>query len=498
MTSFNELEGVPCTGNSWLLDEVLRKQWGFTGFVVTDYTAINEMVNHGIVPDEAGAAGLAACAGVDMDMQGGLFLNHLKALVAAGKVPMARIDDAVRRILRLKFAVGLFEDPYRNCDPKRRDQTLMRPRLPAGGPRHGAGAASCCSRTRAGSCPCARADSPSPWWAPWQMTAPTCWARGQPRATGTKALAVKDGLAACGYPVRVVSARGCAVDGTDRSGFEAAVTAAKQADVVVAVMGESAEMSGEAASRARLDLPGVQRELLARLKATGKPVVLVVMNGRPLDLSWESANMDAIVEAWHLGTQAGPAVVDVLFGDHNPSARLVSSFPRSVGQVPVFYAAKPTGRPFDANNKYTTKYLDTPNEPLYPFGYGLSYTTFRYSPLTLDHSRLAPGESLKVQVTVTNTGSRDGEEVAQLYIRDLVGSVTRPVKELRAFQRVALKPGESRTLTFPIGVRDLAFYRRDMTFGAEAGAFRVWVGPNSATGSEATFELTETVTVPEE
>lgn len=496
MTSFNEIDGVPSTGSSYLLDEILKKKWGFRGFVVTDYTAINEMVNHGIVGDNKDAAALAANAGVDMDMQGATFLNHMKALVSEGRVPMARVDDAVRRILRIKFARGLFDDPYLACNPERAKATLMRPDFLEAS-RDAARRSIVLLKNANGVLPLRKSGITIALVGPLADNRAEMLGTWAAAGDGKKCLSVKDGMAGSGYSVKVLTARGCAISGDDRSGFDAAVAVARQSDVVVAVMGESLEMSGEAASRAHIDLPGVQRELLARLKSAGKPVILVVMNGRPLDLSWESQHMDAVVEAWFLGTRAGPAVADVLFGDYNPSGRLVTSFPRTLGQVPIFYASKPTGRPFDAKNKYSTKYLDVSNEPLYPFGYGLSYTTFGYSPLTLDRERMGPTDTLTVKVTVTNTGNRDGEEVVQLYLRDLVGSVTRPVKELKGFQKVAIPKGQSRTLTFTLTAKDLAFYRRDMTHGAEAGQFRVWVGPNAASGSTATFHLTESVAVPD-
>lgn len=488
MTSFNELDGVPSTGNAWLLRDQLRDAWGFQGFVVTDYTSINEMINHGIVADLREAAALAANAGVDMDMQGAAYLDHLADLVRSGRVSMATVDEAVRRILRLKAAKGLFADPYRACDSARAKATLLRPEHLAAA--REAARASIVLLKNQGSVLPLRHDGLTV-----ALVGPLaddrkdligCWSGA---GDGNRAVSVREGIAAKQYGVRILTAKGCDFDTADRSGFAEAVAAARQADVVVAVVGESAGMSGEAASRASLDLPGVQRDLLAALKQTGKPLVVVLMNGRPLTLGWEDAHCDAIVEAWHGGTEAGPAIADVLFGDYNPGGRLVMTFPRVLGQVPIYYGYKNTGRPVDPANKYSSKYLDAPNDPLYPFGYGLSYTTFAYGTPRLSRTVIGAGDTLEASVDVTNSGARDGEEVVQLYVRDVVGSVTRPVKELKGFQKVRLRRGETRTVTFRLSAADLAFWRRDMTWGSEPGEFRVWIAPNAASGSPVSFTL---------
>ncbi|MDB5095927.1 MAG: beta-glucosidase [Cyanobacteria bacterium RYN_339] len=493
MSSFNEYDGVPATGNKWLLDDVLKQKWGFRGFVVSDWESVSEMIPHGAVADRKEAALLAANAGLQMEMQSGCYLQNLAGLVKAGKVSQAQVDDAVRRILRVKYEIGLFADPYRACDLARRGRTIMnKANLDAA--RDVSRRSIVLLKNDKDVLPLAAgktvalvgplADDRENMLGTWHC-----------QADGKQCKSLADGLKE--RNIKVVTAKGCDIRGTDKSGFDAAVKAAKQADVVVAVLGEAHDMSGEASSRTNLNLPGVQRDLLMALKAAGKPIVLVAFNGRPLTLDWEQENLNAIVEAWHLGTQAGPAVADVLYGDYNPAGKLVATFPRTVGQIPLFYDHMNTGRPYNKDDHYTSQYMDAPNEPLYPFGYGLSYTKFQYSPLKLSTTALKPGGKLTVEVTIKNVGARDGEEVAQLYIRDLVGSVNRPVKQLKGFCKISIKKGEARHIKFQLTPRDLAFYRADLSYGAEAGQFKVWVGPSSATGSEGAFRLTSNVAVPD-
>jgi beta-glucosidase len=492
MSAFNEYDGTPCSANQFLLDDVLKQQWGFKGFVVTDWEAITEMIDHGTVANRKEAARAAAIAGMHMDMQSSAFQQNLGVLVQEGKVSQAVVDDAVRRILRVKFEKGLFADPYRACDNARRDRTVMsKENLQAA--REGARRAMVLLKNARQVLPLAAKTRTIALIGPLANDRVSMLGTWAGQSDGKLCKSVLDGLAE--RHVKVLSAKGCEISGGDTKGFAAAVKAARQADVVVAVLGENPNMSGEAECRADIGLPGQQRALLKALKATGKPIVLVLMNGRPLTLEWEQKNLDTILEAWHLGTQAGLAVCDVLFGDYNPSGKLVTTFPRAVGQIPLFYNHMNTGRPFDPKNHFTTQYLDLPNDPVYPFGFGLSYTHFDYSPLTLSKPALGPNDTLRVGVTVKNSGQRDGEEVAQLYVRQLVGSVTRPVKELKGFRKVLIKRGASATLQFKLGAKDLAFYRKDMSFGTEAGQFKVWVGPNSETGSEGNFSLTQSVTV---
>jgi beta-glucosidase len=494
MTAFNDLNGVPASGNSYLLTDILRKEWGFKGFVVTDFTSINEMVPHGYSKDEAQAGEQAINAGVDMDMQGAVFMKHLAKSVAEGRVPMSRVDDAVRSILQMKYRLGLFQDPYRFSDAKREKTRVKTPAFMSAA--RDVARKSIVLLKNDGALPLAAsvrkiavigplADSKADMIGSWA-------AQGDRKEPVT----VLEGIRARAKGATVTYAKGAsyAFDAAGKTdGFAEALAAARDADVIVAAMGEYYDYTGEAASRTSLDLPGNQQALLEALKATGKPVVLVLLSGRPNSIGWAAENVNAIVEAWYPGTMGGNAVADVLFGDYNPSGKLPVTFPRNVGQVPIYYNMKNTGRPYTADKqgqKYLSRYLDTPNSPLYPFGYGLSYTSFVYSPVTLDKTSIRPGETLTASVTVTNTGKRAGEEVVQLYVRDLVGSVTRPVKELKGFRKVLLKPGEARTITFPLSDRDLAFHRADMSYGAEPGDFRLWIGPSSAEGSETAFTLT--------
>ncbi|GAB4486939.1 MAG: beta-glucosidase BglX [Saprospiraceae bacterium] len=488
MTSFNDYDGVPATGNKHLLTDILRKEWGFRGFVVTDYTSINEMVNHGVVANEKEAGELALNAGVDMDLQGGVYQSYLKKSVEEGKVKIADIDEAVRRVLRLKFELGLFENPYKFCDEARQNATLLSPEHRAAA-RDVARKSIVLLKNQNNVLPLNKnqkialigplADNKSELIGNWNGA-----------GNANDCVSLQEGIANLRL-ANLTFARGCEVEGSDKSGFAEAIKIAQNADVVVVAVGEKAMMSGEAASRADISLPGVQQELVLELVRTGKPVIVVLMNGRPLAIPKIAENAAAILETWWLGTEAGNAIADVLFGEYNPSGKLPMTFPRSIGQVPIFYNEKSTGRPFDPNSKWTSKYIDEENSPLYPFGFGLSYTTFGYGEPKPDKAIFKKGENLQITVNVTNTGSRAGEEVVQLYVRDLVASTTRPVKELKGFQKIMLKPGESRTVTFTLTEQDLSFYRRDMTFGTEPGEFDVMVGGNSVDLKKIRVKMTE-------
>ncbi|MFN8304351.1 MAG: glycoside hydrolase family 3 N-terminal domain-containing protein [Saprospiraceae bacterium] len=476
MTSFNDYDGVPASGNKYLLTDILRDQWGFQGFVVSDYTSINEMVNHGVVATEKEAGELSVNAGMDMDLQGGIFQRFLAQSVKEGKVPMSVVDNAVRRILQAKFDLGLFDDPYKFCNAEREKQTIL-------SPAHRAAARDVSRRSIVllkndkNTLPLGRsqkialigplADNKTELIGNW------CAAGNY-----NDCVSVLEGLRAAG--LKPGYAKGCDIEGNDKSGFAEALRLAQASDVVVVAVGEKAQMSGEAASRADISLPGVQEELVLELVKTGKPVVVVLMNGRPLAIPRIADNASAIVEAWWLGTETGNALSDVLLGDYNPSGKLTMSFPRTVGQLPMYYSEKNTGRPYDPNSKWTSRYIDVPNSPQFPFGYGLSYTSFAYDDPKIAKSTFKKGEPLQVSVRVSNTGKRDGEEVVQLYVRDLVGSVTRPLKELRGFQKVMIPAGQSKEITFTLTDRDLSFYRRDMSFGSEPGEFDLMVGGNSA------------------
>lgn len=504
MTSFNEIDGIPATGNKWLLTDLLRRQWGFNGLIVTDYTSINEMMAHGM-GDEKKVGELSLNAGVDMDMVGEVFIKHGAQLVKEGKVSIAQIDAAVRKILEAKFKLGLFEDPYRYISEERNKTEIMNEAklalsreaatksivllknanqlLPLNNTKKIAfiGPLVKDQRNLIGSWSGAGdyKKAVSLWSALEQKGGSYLYAKGcnlldDPALL--KRLNAHDGqiVADAASPEQLITE---------------AVQTAQQADVVVAVLGEAFGMTGEAASRSMIGLPENQLALLKALKATGKPVVLVLMSGRPLTIQWENDNIDAIMETWFGGTQAGPAIADILFGAANPSGKLSMTWPRNTGQIPVYYNAKNTGRPLDENQKYTSKYLDIPNTPLYPFGYGLSYTSFSYSELKLDRTSITAKDNLKVTVTVTNTGNYDGVETVQLYTRDLVGSITRPVKELKGFKKVELKKGESKEVSFVISVNDLKFYNSELKLVAEPGKFKVFVGGNSQEVKEAEFEL---------
>jgi beta-glucosidase len=486
MTSFNEINGVPSTGSPFLLRHILHDQWNFHGFVVTDYTGINEMVPHGFAADEKQAGEEAVNAGVDMDMQGAVYYHYLKKSLEEGRVKQEDIDEAVRRILRIKYDLGLFADPYRYLSESREATALMTPaNLDAA---RDMARKSCVLLKNENNVLPLKNETAIALIGPLANSKTDMIGSWSAAGDGSKAISLLEGIQA--RPgTKAVYAKGCNVNDDTTKYFAQAIAAAKNAQVVVMVLGENRDMSGEAASRSDITLPGVQQQLFDEIVKTGKPVVVVLMNGRPLAIPDIDAKGTAILEAWFGGTMAGHAVADVLYGDYNPSGKLTATFPRSVGQIPLYYNAKNTGRPFDANNKYTSKYLDIPNTPLYPFGYGLSYTSFEYSDLKLDKPIFNFSDSLKVSVAVKNTGARDGEEVIQLYTHDLVGSVTRPVRELKGFQKIALKAGESTTVTFTLRSDDLAFTNSQLVYQAEPGKFEVYVGPNSASGLKAEFEL---------
>lgn len=500
MASFNEIDGVPATANKWLLTDVLRKQWGFNGFVVTDYTGINEMVDHGI-GDLKTVSARALMAGIDMDMVGEGLLTTIAQSLKEGKVTMAQIDKACRRVLEAKYKLGLFDDPYRYCDENRaateiftsahrkeaRDiaaQSLVLLKndnnilpLKKGG-----------TIALIGPLADAKENMPGTWSVAAEFSKATSLLAGMQEILGQQA--------------KVLYAKGSNLDedsvleknstvfdkSLNRDNRpsdvirQEALAIAAQADVIVAALGEASEMSGEASSRTNIEIPGTQKELLKALLATGKPVVLVLFTGRPLALKWEQENVPAILNVWFPGSEAGYAITDVLMGDVNPSGKLTTTFPQNVGQVPLFYNHKNTGRPLGEGkwfSKFRSNYLDVSNEPLYPFGFGLSYTQFTYGELQLSSSSMQGDQALTASVSVTNSGSRDGREVVQLYIRDLVGSVTRPVKELKGFQKISLKAGETKTVSFKITPADLKFYNYDLKYDWEPGEFVIMVGGNS-------------------
>lgn len=517
MASFNEIDGVPATGNKWLMTDLLREDWKFDGFVVTDYTGIFEMTNHGIGNLQEVTA-RALQAGIDMDMVSEGFLGTLKQSLKEGRVTEKDIDTACRRILEAKYKLGLFEDPYKYCCEERAKAEVYNDE-------HRAEARRIASESfvllknepfkgkkilplqkkgtiaLVGPLADTRTNMPGTW---------------SVAAKHDQALSFREGLEqTVGDKVNIIYAKGSNLVGdaayeeratmfgrslhrdnrSDKEMLDEALRAAAKADVIVAALGEGSEMSGESSSRADISIPEVQQTLLKALLKTGKPVVLVLFNGRPLTIEWESQNVPAILDAWFGGSEAAVALSDVLFGDVNPSGKLTMTFPKHVGQCPAYYAHKNTGRPLGDNSrwfeKFRVNYMDVDNAPVYPFGYGLSYTTFEYSDVVLSSAEMTADGSVTAEVTVTNTGDREGKEVVQMYIRDMVGSITRPVKELKGFEKISLQPGESKTVSFTIDRTALEFFNYDLEKVVEPGEFKVFIGKDSQTTNEATLTVTE-------
>lgn len=488
MTAFNDLNGIPATANKYLFKDILRDEWGFNGFVVTDYTAIMELLYHGVAKDEHQASELAFDAGVDMSMQDGFYQQTLADLVNEGRISMSQVDEAVANVLRVKFQLGLFEDPYRYSDTAREKAEIMKPENIETA-REMARESMILLKNENQLLPINESVKTVAVIGPMANNRRDLIGSWSAAGDWAKSVTLLEGLKAKMPDVNFIHAKGTEIEGEDTSGFREAVQAAGRADMVILALGEAYWMSGEAASRSVIDLPGVQEELAKEIHKTGTPIAAVLMNGRPLTINWLDENVSAILETWYLGTTAGDAIADVLSGDYNPSGKLTITFPRNVGQIPIHYDMRNTGRPFDADNKYTSKYLDVPNEPLYPFGYGLSYTSFDYGPISLSSKTMSQSDSLKVSVAVTNTGDFDGEEVVQLYIQDKVASVARPVKELRDFKKISFQKGERKNIEFFITKEDLSFYRTDMSFGSEPGMFTVFVGGSSVDTQTAEFEL---------
>ncbi|HBB89860.1 MAG TPA: glycosyl hydrolase [Blastocatellia bacterium] len=487
MSGFNDLNGVPVSANRFTLTEVLRGEWKFDGFVVSDYTSVKELVNHGLAANDQDAARLALNAGVDMEMVSRLFNQHGPQLLREGRVSQATIDDAVRRILRIKFRLGLFEHPY--SDETRESRSLLTSENRAAA-RAIADRSMVLLKNEHETLPLNKtvhsiavigplADdhrSPLGWWS----------GDGKPEDTVTPLMGIKARLSPA---TKVGYAKGCDTQGDSSEGFAEAVALARDSDVAIVFVGESAEMVGEAASKSSLDLTGRQMDLVKAVQATGKPTIVVLINGRPLTIGWIVENTPAVLEAWMGGTEAGNAIADVLFGDVNPSGKLPVTWPRTVGQVPIYYNHMNTGRPPEANNRYTSKYLDVPWTPQFPFGYGLSYTQFKITNLQLSAPHISPAGKLMVSVDVQNAGPREGAEVVQLYLRDIAASMTRPVKELKGFQRITLAAGEKKRVEFILAAEQLGFWNREMRFVVEPGEFKVMVGANSDDLIEATFAV---------
>jgi len=489
MAAFNDLDGTPCSGNAFLLDRVLRGEWGFRGFIVSDWAGIAEMRAHGFAADLRDAARLAFRAGVDMDMEGEAYGPHLAGLVRAGLVSEPRLDAAVGAVLAAKIRLGLLDDPFRYCDAARERAMLRRPEFLEAA-RDLARRSCVLLKNEHNVLPLKTAGLTVALVGP--LADAPLHQLGAWHASGDRqdSVTVRTALAEIFPGARLRYAGGCAVRGADTAGFAAARAAAKASDVVVVALGEDADQSGEATSRASLDLSGPQAALLKELRATGKPVVLLLLTGRPLTIEAVEPLADAILVAWHPGTMGGPAIADVLTGAYNPSGHLPITWPRTVGQIPIFYAHKNSGRPapLKDGDRYYSHYLDAPNTPQFPFGFGLSYTTFAFDELRLRGAE-AGDPALTVTVRVRNTGARACEEIVQLYVRDRLGSVTRPVRELKGFDKIALAPGEARDVEFRLAPADLAFWRADETWGPEPGEFDVFVGDDATAKLTAAFVL---------
>ncbi len=514
MAGFEDLNGVPATANHHTLTDILRNEWGFNGFVVSDYTSVHELIAHGIAADSSEAAQKAILAGVDMDMAGGDFGTQLPALVKSGAVPMSVLDQAVRRVLRIKFQAGLFANPY--TDPRRAHDVILSPaNLQV--ERKMAQESIVLLRNQNNLLPLdpnaktiavigqladSKADQLGPWAGNGKASdavsplegikarlpnADILYAKGADIPSMEK---VYKNPGLHGFVPAPTTATGAAGAGNEAApaSIDDAIAAANKADVVIMFLGELAQMTGEASSRASLDLPGKQLQLLESVVATGKPVVLVLESGRPLNITWASDHVPAIMQAWFPGVQAGNAIADLLFGDASPSARLPISWPRSVGQIPIYYNHKNTGRP-SSDTRWHTGYLDESGEPLFTFGYGLTYTTFKYTNLRVENPTISPSDTLRVSAEIENTGKRAGTEVVQFYVHDRVAPTSRPVRELKGFQRITLAPGEHKTVEFSVEADNLGSYDPNMKWLVPLGAYDVWIAPNAAEGITGTFEV---------
>ena len=484
MNSFNDINGVPATGNTYLQRDILKGKWGFTGFVVSDWGSVGEMINHGNVKNRYEAALCAITAGCDMDMESRCYKNNLTQLVNDNKVPLALIDDAVRRILQKKFELGLFDDPYRFCNAEREQEALNNPEH-AKIARKVAAKSIVLLKNENQLLPVSKNTKTIAFIGPLVKALKQnkgFWDIEVPGVDSNFIVSQWEGVQNCvSAATKLLYAKGCDIEGDNKDGFAEAVSVAKQADVIILSIGEKRDMSGEARSRSKIGIPGVQEDLFKELLATGKPIVVLINAGRPLVFNFIAGHANAILYTWWLGSEAGNAIADVLFGDYNPSAKLAITFPRSVGQIPIYYSHFNTGRPAtgDANHHQNSSYLDESIFPEYAFGYGLSYTSFVYSDLKLSSAKIKSNETLEVSVTIKNTGKYDGEEIVQLYLRDKVGSIARPTKELKDFSKIALKAGESKTIKFAIDKEKLSFYNQKLEWAAEPGDFDLMIGASS-------------------
>ena len=501
MNSFNELNGIPATGNSYLQRQVLKGDWKFDGFVVSDWGSINEMIPHGYAKDSKHAAEIALNAGSDMDMESSAYVDHLVALVKEGKVKESLIDDAAKRILKVKFELGLFDDPYRYCDETREKETIGSPAIQEG-VLDMARKSIVLLKNQNDLLPLKKSgqkiavigalanDKTSPLGS-WRIAADDNTAvsvlEGLENYKGNQLNYAKGADVSVGRTQFIWETK---INTTDKSGFAEAIATAKQADIVVMVLGEHGLQSGEGRSRADIGLPGVQQELLEAIFKVNPNVVLVLNNGRPLAIPWADEHIPAIVEAWQLGTQSGNAIAQVLYGDYNPSGKLPMTFPRNVGQVPIYYNYKNTGRPVmnEPDSVFWSHYIDEKNTPLYPFGYGLSYSKFEYSDMQLTSNSFAKNGKIEVSVNIKNTGKVTGKEVVQMYIRDVIGSTTRPVKELKGFEMIELKPNETKKVVFLIDEKTIQYFTANAKWESESGDFKVFIGGSSAKTIERDFQ----------
>nr|WP_315173798.1 beta-glucosidase BglX [uncultured Flavobacterium sp.] len=501
MNSFNELNGIPATGNSYLQRQVLKGDWKFDGFVVSDWGSINEMIPHGYAKDSKHAAEIALNAGSDMDMESSAYVEHLVALVNEGKVKESLIDDAARRILKVKFELGLFDNPYKYCDETREKETVGSPAIQEG-VLDMAKKSIVLLKNQNDLLPLKKSgqkialigalanDKTSPLGS-WRIAADENTAvsvlEGLENYKGNQLNYAKGADVSVGRTQFIWETK---INTTDKSGFAEAIATAKQADIVVMVLGEHGLQSGEGRSRADIGLPGVQQELLEEIFKVNPNVVLVLNNGRPLAIPWADEHIPAIVEAWQLGTQSGNAIAQVLYGDYNPSGKLPMTFPRNVGQVPIYYNYKNTGRPVmnEPDSVFWSHYIDEKNTPLYPFGYGLSYSKFEYSDMQLTSNSFAKNGKIEVSVNIKNTGKVTGKEVVQMYIRDLIGSITRPVKELKGFEMIELKPNETKKVVFLIDEKTIQYFTANAKWESESGDFKVFIGGSSAKTLERDFQ----------
>jgi beta-glucosidase len=497
MNSFNDINGIPSTGNKYIQRDILKGKWNFSGFVVSDWTSISEMIAHGYSKDAKEAAYAAITAGSDMDMEANAYRFNLAQLVKEGRVPESLVDDAVRRVLRKKFELGLFDDPYRYSDAKRQQKELNNPEN-AKAAREVAAKSIVLLKNEKSVLPLSKNTKTIAFIGPMvklKRANHGFWAVDLKDIDSTYIVSQWEGLQRkVSKNTKLLYAKGCGITSTDKSGFKEAVDVANQSDVILLSVGERYDMSGEAKSRSSLGLPGVQEDLIKELQKTGKPVVVLINAGRPLVFNWTADNMPTIVYTWWLGSEAGNAIADVLFGDYNPSGKLPMTFPRAEGQIPIYYNHLNTGRPAknEDDHVYVSAYTDLQNTPKFPFGYGLSYTTFGYSDLKLSKPAIRKGETLEVSLTVANTGNVAGEEVVQLYLRDKFATIVRPVKELKDFRKIKLEPGERKTITFTINDDKLAFYHSDLELKSEAGEFELMIGSSSEDiRLKSSFELKE-------